>query len=123
VEDVIDATDTGSAVTALAVAVAVALTFGVAWMAGHYLRIRRQRLLIGSAMVMYGITPADAEAAGLGRAFERAADRCAQCGQTDKCRSWLTWGRRGQLEAACPKAAFFKSVRRSRKVQEAEVAP
>ncbi len=91
----------------IAVAAAVA--------AATLLHRRRRRLagtqvLIGEAMKQLGITPADAEAAGLEPALLAAMQRCAGCADTDECRSRLGALTGPPIPDQCPSHALFAHV-------------
>ncbi len=45
------------------------------------------------------------------QALKRADETCSQCGQVDRCRRWLAWGRRNKAyQVFCPNAALFDEI-------------
>ena len=77
-------------------------------------RSRRSRLqanecLIGEAMGTLGISPTDAESAGLEAQLSRAAHQCRQCASAEHCRQWLS-ARGSSPDFRCPNSDFFSEV-------------
>jgi hypothetical protein len=106
-----------------ATAIAAVIWLGrVALVRWRYARLKERPVLIGVAMDLYGITPKDAEDAGLGPELRRAAERCAKCGSTGECHGWLAAGSRSSLDDSCPNARYFQEVARYRGVRELDSA-
>ncbi len=103
------------AVVALVVAVVALLRWRQA------VRIMRTRVLIGEAMKRRGITPADAEAAGLEPEVLVAGQRCAVCSADPECRVLLSELGSNDVPDACPNRAFFDRVAQHKAVQPERV--
>lgn len=96
-------------------AAAVPLAAGVA----YRFRVRRRDVqgapnLVGCAMDRLGITPADAEAAGMEGALLQARERCANCTVRAECRAGLAALLPRPLPSACVNAALFERIARER---------
>ena len=95
----------------LAVAAVSALVAAIA--ALHAVRRTRRildtKLLIGEAMRRRGVTPADAEAAGLEADMYVARERCADCRSEAACRVVLATPKQ-DVPSACPNQAFFAQL-------------
>lgn len=74
-------------------------------------RIRGASVLIGEAMQTQGISPADAESAGVQDETLAAARRCAACTAQAECRSSLAKFIPHGLPSQCPNRAFFDYVK------------
>jgi hypothetical protein len=92
------------AVTALLVAIVALMRWRRA------VRLMGTRVLIGEAMKRRGITPADAEAAGLEPETLLAGRRCATCASDSACRVLLSELGQGDVPGACPNREFFDRV-------------
>jgi hypothetical protein len=73
-------------------------------------RIRGTRVLIGEAMMRRGITPADAEAAGLEPEVAFAGKRCAVCAADATCRVVLSESGRADVPDVCPNRDLFDRI-------------
>ena len=88
----------------------------IAIVAAFWLLERRRRrlagtqVLIGEAMKRLGITPADAEAAGLEPALLAATQRCAGCTDTAQCRSRLGALTGPPIPDQCPSHTLFAHI-------------
>lgn len=100
-------------------AIFLALMVGVFYLY-RFLIMKRRRVLIGAAMESYGITPADAAAAGLESDVYKASQRCADCPSTGPCRNWLVFGQKKRLEQNCPNLELFRAVRSHKKSRDTE---
>jgi Family of unknown function (DUF6455) len=101
---------------------------GVATILWGQWRIRRIELsrmpvLIGEAMARLGITPADADSAGLDRAVSAAGESCRDCSVGSECRDWLASSRRSGPGRRCPNAALFDEIKARRAPQPPGVVP
>ena len=90
------------------------------------LRIRRMELermpvLIGEMMSSLGLTPRDAESAGLERAVLAAGEHCRNCGVVTECRNWLASDLVPRPAPRCPNAPLFEEIRALRKPAPARV--
>lgn len=97
----------------LVLGIVVALAVMLFWLAARARRraaVMASSVLIGRAMDRRGITPADAEAAGLESEIAAAGTRCAECANAALCRSWLLAGRRERFPATCPNSKFFEEI-------------
>lgn len=74
-------------------------------------RLHKTPVPIGAAMNLYGIAPADAEAAGLEGEIQDAICRCMACTCAEQCREWPATCQRKGFEAACPNAPLFRHTR------------
>ncbi len=101
----------GNELIALAIA-AGALVVAVVALARwrRAVRIMRTKVLIGEAMKRRGITPADAEAAGLESEVLVAGQRCAKCALDPACRVLLSELGSSDVPEACPNRDFFDKV-------------
>jgi hypothetical protein len=73
-------------------------------------RIRGLGALIGEAMRRRGITPADAEAAGLANEMTAAVQRCGACTSAAGCRVAMSRFGRWNLPEVCPNRQFLDRV-------------
>lgn len=89
--------------------VAVTLAWG-AWRLRRRRAVLRAPVLVGAAMTRYGITPADAAAAGLEGEMFSARERCAHCPSEEICRQRLIAAVAGPFPSDCPNLAFFSSI-------------
>jgi len=80
-------------------------------------RIMGTRVLIGEAMKRRGITPADAEAAGLEAEVLLAGKRCASCAEDGACRVLLSELGQGDVPGNCPNRGLFDRVAQHKAVQ------
>ena len=80
--------------------------------------MKQHKVLVGAAMDSYGITPADAAAAGLEEEVYKASARCNACRSIGPCRSWLAFGLKKRLEQNCPNLQLFRAVRLHKKSRE-----
>jgi len=106
---------------AFVLAVAIASAGLLLWLAARTRRrnaIVRSAVLIGSAMDRHGITPADAEAAGLADGLFAAAKRCAECPSAGPCRAWLLASRGKPFASHCPNLEMFQSIQRYRETTQ-----
>jgi hypothetical protein len=92
------------------------------------LRIRRMELermpvLIGEMMSSLGLTPRDAEDAGLERAVHAAGERCRNCDVATECRNWLAPELVPRPAPRCPNAPLFDAIRALRKPAPARAVP
>ena len=101
------------ALLAALVAVLVAVLAYAGWRRAR--RIAGTRVLVGEAMRSYGITPADAEAAGLEAGILVARQRCADCAAQPSCRLLLAELNGARLPQSCPNRDFFDRVASHRK--------
>lgn len=87
------------------------------WGRGRIRRIEygRMPVLIGEAMSRLGLTPADAESAGLDRAVVKAGESCRSCEVGSQCRDWLAASYRAGPGRHCPNAALFDEIRARRR--------
>jgi Family of unknown function (DUF6455) len=92
------------AVTALLVAIVALMRWRRA------ARIMGTRVLIGEAMMRRGITPADAEAAGLEPEIVLAGKRCAVCAADAACRVVLSESGRADVPDVCPNRNIFDRI-------------
>ena len=72
-------------------------------------RILETKLLIGEAMLRRGITPADAETAGLESEMYAARERCSNCLSEAACRVLLA-APKADVPATCPNRSFFQQL-------------
>lgn len=79
-------------------------------------RILETRLLIGEAMQRRGVTPADAEAAGLEGEMYAARERCANCISESACRVLLA-APKADVPATCPNRGFFDILAQEKAVR------
>jgi len=86
------------------------------WGNGRIRRIAlgRMPVLIGEAMARLGLTPRDAESAGLEGAVLAAGERCRTCDEASVCRDWLAEGLVATREPRCPNQALFERIRAQR---------
>ena len=70
-------------------------------------RIAGSSTLVGEAMRRRGLTPADAESAGIEHEFFAAARRCSGCVAEAQCRASLARVLPGNLPSQCPNREFF----------------
>ncbi len=86
------------------------------WGRGRIRRIDlgRMPVLIGQAMARLGITPADAEAAGLDRAVLVAGERCRDCEVGGECRDWLAYRSSPAPGRRCPNAVLLDEIKARR---------
>lgn len=103
------------AVTALLVAIVALMRWRRA------ARIMSTKVLIGEAMQRRGITPADAEAAGLEAEVLLAGKRCASCTEDGACRVLLSELGRGDVPGNCPNRDLFDRVAQHKNVQPERV--
>lgn len=104
----------------LTVAVAALLVAGYALLRWRRaIRIMGTPVLIGEALKRRGITPADAEAAGLDAELLAAEARCAGCTADLACRVMLSEPGRGSLPATCPNRHFFDRIEQHKAVVSA----
>jgi hypothetical protein len=103
------------AVTALLVAIVALMRWRRA------ARIMSTKVLIGEAMKRRGITPADAEAAGLEAEVLAAGKRCASCAEDGACRVLLSELGQGDVPGSCPNRDLFDRVAQHKAVQPAPV--
>lgn len=68
---------------------------------------------IGLAMRRFGVTPADAEAAGQEAALARAQQRCGACALQQECRRRLG-ALRADVPQACPNVRLFRRIAHER---------
>lgn len=80
-------------------------------------RIMGTRVLIGEAMRRRGISPADAEAAGLEAEILVAGNRCATCAADRACRVVLSELGNGDVPGNCPNRDFFDRVSQHKAVR------
>lgn len=73
-------------------------------------RILRTKVLIGEAMKRRGITPADAEMAGLEAEVLVAGERCSICAHDAACRVLLAELGSNDVPRSCPNLDFFDRV-------------
>jgi hypothetical protein len=92
----------------LLVGAAVVVYVIVRWR--RMVRVMRTRVLIGEAMQRHGLTPADAEAAGLEGELAIARRRCAECVQAQACRLLLAESPGQGLPERCPNHDFFAQL-------------
>ena len=87
------------------------------WGRGRIRRLAFERMpvLIGEAMARLGLTPADAESAGLDRVVSAVGERCRSCEVSGKCRDWLASSFRDGPGARCPNAMLFDEIRARRR--------
>ena len=87
------------------------------WGRGRIRRLAFERMpvLIGEAMARLGLTPADAESAGLDRAVMKAGESCRGCGVAGECRDWLASSLREGPGDRCPNAMLFNEIRARRR--------
>lgn len=85
-------------------------------------RIRQTGVLIGEAMKRRGITPADAEAAGLEPEAFAAQLRCATCVADPACRVWLSGVGTDDLPQQCPNRSFFEQVVQHKAIQDSRIS-
>jgi len=83
-------------------------------------RLRRQPVLFGEAMNLYGVVPRDAGDAGLDARLWAAARRCPTCAKSGACHRWIAGWRRDRLDAECPNAGFLGELARRRTVMAAD---
>lgn len=83
------------------------------------IRILGTRVLIREAMKRRGITPVDAEAAGLDAELLAAEARCGGCTADLACRVMLSEPGRGELPATCPNRHFFERIEQHKTVASA----
>lgn len=74
-------------------------------------RISGASVLIGEAMHVQGISPADAELAGVQDETLAAARRCTACAAEAECRAGLARFIPHGLPSQCPNRAFFDYVK------------
>lgn len=91
-------------------------------------RMRRNELgrmpvLIGEAMARYGLTPRDAESAGLERAVVAAGERCRSCEVGSECRDWLASELVLHAAPRCPNAGLFEEIQALRKPAPRRAVP
>lgn len=86
------------------------------------MRITRTGVLIGEAMKRRGITPADAEVAGLEPEVFAAQQRCATCAADPVCRVWLSGVGEGDFPEQCPNRSFFVQVAQHKAFADSQVA-
>lgn len=86
-------------------------------------RIMGTRVLIGEAMKRRGISPADAEAAGLEAEVLVAGSRCATCASDHACRVVLSELGKGDVPGNCPNRDFFDRVSQHKAVLSASTRP
>lgn len=96
------------AMVAAVAAVLVAVLALLRWR--RALRVMGARVLIGEAMHRRGVTPADAEAAGLEAEVFAAGARCESCVAEGACRIWLSELAGGGLPDACPNRDLLDRV-------------
>ena len=90
--------------------VAIAVVAAIWMLASRRRRLAGTQVLIGEAMKRLGITPADAEAAGLEPALLAATQRCAGCTDTAQCRSRLGAFTGPPIPDQCPSHTLFAHI-------------
>ncbi len=104
----------------LTVALAALLVAGYALLRWRRaIRIMGTPVLIAEAMKRRGITPGDAEAAGLDADLLAAEARCAGCTAHLACRVMLSEPGSGSLPATCPNRNFFERIEQHKAVVSA----
>jgi hypothetical protein len=95
------------------------------WGRGRIRRLELERMpvLIGEAMMRLGITPADAEAAGLDRAVAAAGERCRDCPAGSECRDWLAYRTRPAPGRRCRNAVLLDEIKARRPPQPPPASP
>ena len=88
------------------------------WGQGRIRRIEygRMPIVVGEMMSRLGLTPRDAESAGLDRAVVAAGERCRKCEVGSQCRDWLASSFSSDAPGRhCPNAFLFDEIRRLRR--------
>ena len=76
----------------------------------------RMPIVVGEMMSRLGLTPKDAESAGLDRAVVAAGERCRTCEVGSQCRDWLASSFSNDAPGRrCPNAFLFDEIRRLRR--------
>jgi hypothetical protein len=82
----------------------------------HRNEVMRSRSLVPYALRVAGITPADADAAGLDAELQAAHDSCTRCSVSAQCRRSMARSIGARVPESCPNRPLMQSIARHREL-------